>query len=77
MNPSNELNILSGVSEPSYEEQGVIRKLSDMLFQNDVYTKQLFKRWSSTKRHLNRMLRRKNQRNRQKIDVMKWVEGAY
>ena len=36
------INILSGITEPSYDECGAIRKLSDMLFQNDVYTKQLF-----------------------------------
>tara|TARA_B100001758_G_scaffold70483_1_gene59355 strand:- start:2012 stop:3937 length:1926 start_codon:yes stop_codon:yes gene_type:complete len=36
------INILSGITEPSHDELGVIRKLSDMLFQNDVYTKQLF-----------------------------------
>jgi len=38
------INSISGISQPCQEELGAIRKLSDMLFQNDVYTKQLFNR---------------------------------
>ena len=36
------INILSGITELSENHLHYIRKLSDMLFQNDVYTKQLF-----------------------------------